>query len=409
LDAPSFEAAFKADRKIWDGLLKAQANGDLAGAVFWIPGTRIIAATSFALGGTWCPPEDAATPPPFVVHKCTDYPILDDHGHGTMTASRMSGNGTSLCPECRIVSIEGLGSEQVKWAADQGWIDVQTNSWANLIPQPVEWATEATIGGTFVKDIEGAAKRHLVYFASGNGAGGVLGWTTWPTELASTLVPSAVWVGAHDNGKVAHWSDAPAHVVADGYRGLTAGNHALKGIGPSPFACCTSAASPYAAGEAAAIILQARRLLGDAHVGFRRGVAAQGKRLSSGPLADGKLTLDELRALVKHVAQARPRKGKHDGEAHWASNPSAPDTLPYGPGGNAFCEGCWTLPIAWTDVPPDFPAYLSIGYGAANEFSLALAYRVLTGRAKIPDRSDVDDFFANEAAVREVVQHPVRP
>jgi hypothetical protein len=409
LNAPTFEVAFKKDRKIWDRLLKEQTEGVLAGKVFWIPGTRIIAATSFGPGTTWCPPEDAATPPPWVVHTCTDYPILDDHGHGTMTASRMAGNGTSLCPECRIVSIEGLGSEQVKWAADQGWIDVQTNSWVNLVPEPVFWAGDEAIGGTFVKDIEDAAKRHLVYFGSGNGAGSFLGWTTWPTEISSTLVRNVLWVGAHDNGKVTHWSDTPVHVVADGYRGLTAGNHETKGIGPSPFACCTSASSPYAAGEGAAVVLQARRLMGDTHVGFRRGVAAQGRRIPGGPLADGKLTLDELRSLVKQVAQARPTKGKHDGEAHWASKPSAPDTLPYGPGGNAFCEGCWTLPVEWSQVPSDFPAYLFIGYGAANEYSLALAYRVLSGRAKIPDRSDVDEFFANEAAVRDVVQHPVRP
>jgi hypothetical protein len=129
----------------------------------------------------------------------------------------------------------------------------------------------------------------------------------------------------------------------------------------------------------------------------------------NGPLADGRLTLDELRTLVKHTAQARPRRGRHDGAAHWASGPSVPVLVPYGPGDNAFCMGCWTLPVAWQDVPDGVPAYLFVGYGAANEYSLALARDVLRGRVSAPDRSDVDEFFATEAVVRQAVQHPVRP
>lgn len=414
LNAPSFEAAFKADRKIWEGLLTRWNDPDgqasLTGKVFWIPGTKIIAATRFSPGGTWCPVVDAVTLPPAVVHDCPDYPILDDLGHGTMTSSRMGGRGTSLCPECRIVSIEGLGAEQVAWAAEQGWIDVQTNSWGNLVPHPVFWAADEASGGSFARDLEDAAKKHLVYFASGNGAAFALGWTTWPSQMGPTLVPGALWVGAHDNGKIAHWSGSPAHLVADGFKGLTAGNRSVKGLERSPFACCTSAASPYAASEGAAIILQARRLLGDGRIGFRGGVAARGRArgIKSGPLADGRLTLGELQMLVKHTAQARPQAGKHDGDAHWASGPSAPALVPFGPGDNAYCEGCWTLPVEWSAIPEDAPAYPLIGYGGANEFSLRTAFDVLRGQAA-PDRSEVDEFFASEAALRELVQHPVRP
>lgn len=417
LDAPSFEAAFKADRKTWDRLLAQWDTPDgaldLTGKIFWIPGTRIIAATRFAPGTVWCPAgQDALTPPPWAVHDCPDYPILDDLGHGTMTASRMAGKGTSLCPECRIVSIEGLGAEQVAWAADQGWIDMSTNSWGSLLPHPAFWAIDEAVGGSFVTGIEDAADRHLVYFASGNGAAFALGWTPWPSQIAPTLVRNAVWVGAHDNGKVAHWSGAPAHLVADGYRGLTAGNHEMKGIESNAFACCTSAASPYAASEGAAILLEARRLLRDGRIGFRSGVAARGRApagVRTGPLADGKLTLDELRVLVKHTAQARPAEGRHDGSAHWASEPSAPVLTPYGPGDNAFCQGCWTMPVAWQDVPADAPAYVFVGYGAANEFSLREAVRVLRGQVRAPDRADVDAFFETEGALRALIQHPLTP
>ncbi len=413
LNAPTWETAFRKDRKIWDRLLAQWQNGELSERVFWIPGTKIIAAMRLGEGGVSCPASEDVNPPTVVSVNltCTDYPILDDQGHGTMTASRMAGIGTSLCPECRIVSIEGLGDLSTKWAADQGWIDVQTNSWGSVAPQPAFWAIDEAEGGEFVKNLEEAAKRHLVYFASGNGAGFFLGWTTWPSELAPTLVAGAIWVGAHDNGKVAHWSGAPAHVVADGFRGLTAGNRSAKGLETNGYVCCSSASSPYAASEGAAILLEARKLLGDTRVGFRKGVAAQGRArgISSGPLADGKLTLDELRVLVKHTAQARPMEGRHDGKAHWASGPSAPAVLPYGPGDNAFCEGCWTLPVEWRQIPEDAPAYVLIGYGAANEFGLDLAKKVLRGKASAPDRSDVDEFFENEAALRALIQHPARP
>jgi hypothetical protein len=65
--------------------------------------------------------------------------------------------------------------------------------------------------------------------------------------------------------------------------------------------------------------------------------------------------------------------------------------------------------VAWSDVPDVFAAFLFIGYGGANEFSLDLARKVLRGKAKAPDRSDVDAFFEDEAALRELIQHPVRP
>lgn len=424
LDAPSFEAAFEADRSIWEGLLAKWATPEgreeLAGKIFWIPGTRIIAATRMGLGGVYCPFEPGLEPAPQLVQQaCPDYPILDDHGHGTMTASRMAGEATSQCPQCRIVSIEGLGDLSVKWAADRGWIDVQTNSWGFIVPEPTIWALDFVCdndiegflcgGPTRIKEnLEEAAAKHLVYFASGNGAGFFLGWTTWPSELAATLVKGSIWVGAHDNGKVAHWSGAPAHLVSDGYKGLTADNKEVRGVGPSPFTCCTSAASPYAAGVGAAIILEARAILRDQSTGVRDGIVATGRpprMLASGPLADGVFTFDELKSVVKHSAGG-PVRGVHDGEAHWASGEGTPAVLPYGPGDNAFCNGCWTLPLAWSQVPAGFPSYLFIGYGAANEFSLSLAKDVLRGSASEPDRSDVDEFFENEALLREIVHHP---
>jgi hypothetical protein len=408
LDADTWQESFEADRAIWEDL-RARRN-EIAGQVFWIPGTKIIAATHLGAGGVYCPAgQDTLQPAPYVVHNCVDYPILDDHGHGTMTASRMGGIGASQCPECRVVSIEGLGDRSVKFAADLGFVDVQTNSWGYLVPHPVIWALDYAFELEIRKNLEEAAQRHLVYFGSGNGVGFFLGFATWPTQIAPTLVKGALWAGAHDNGKVTAWSGAPPHLVADGFKGLAAGNRSLSGVEATPFACCTSAASPYAASVGAKIVLEARRILRDGRVGVHDGVVAQGdpaRAPASGPLADGQLTLDELRVLVKHSAQARPAEGEHDGEVHWFGRLGTPQVLPYGPGDNAFCNGCWTMPVNWTSIPADAPAYPLIGYGAANEFSLATARAVLRGGTTAPDRSDVDEFFEREGEVRDLIHHP---
>ena len=412
LDAPTWEAAFAKDKKIWDELLLSWQEGDLAGRMFWIPGTRIIAAGRLSPGGVYCPPVPGVEPAPNAANApCTDWPILDDMGHGTMTASRMAGAGASLCETCRIVSVEGLGDASVATVAELGYVDVQTNSWGYIVGHPVIWAVDEA-GGTGIRErLEEAARTHLVLFGSGNGLNFFLGGATWPTQLGPTLVEGAIWVGAHDNGRVAPWSGAPAHLLADGYAGPVARNKTVKGLEPSPFACCTSASSPYAAGMAAGIVLEARHILGDSRAGVHGGVVAQGPagRVAAGPLRDGRLTLDELRALVKRVGEAPVKAGRHDGKLHWAGGPAAPELLPHGIGSNPYCPACYTLPVSWTQVQPGTAAIALGGYGGANERALDLARRVLAGTTPEPNRADVDAFFTTEGQVRRRVHHPERP
>lgn len=411
LDTDSWEEAFEADQDIWENVTDDE--------VYWIPGTRIVGAISAGSGGTFCPPVDAA-PGSYVSdptqqgdgHRCTETPIIDDHGHGTMTASRMAGDGTSLCPDCRIVSIEGGGADQVRWAAETGWIDVQTNSWGYLVGDPAFAATEEAFDGTAREDLDAAAEEHLVYFASGNGFGGFFGFTPWPTHLQPTLREDIVWVGSHDNGKVSHWQGTPPHVVADGYRGLAAEPDSLSEVGPTAFACCTSASSPYAAGLGARIVQEARALFDDVRFGAEDGILAEGEagEVLDGPMDDGDLSLDELRKLVKNTAEPRPSEGRHDGAAHWMSDPSpgeaASQSNPWGPAGNPYCPGCVTLPYAWTELPSQAPAYPIVGYGGATPAALTTALQVLEGLTEEPDRSEVDEYFAQQRPVRETVHDP---
>jgi hypothetical protein len=387
LDLP-FEKAVKADAAVW---AEVEPN-----ELYWIPGTRIIGAIRMGSGGVSCPV--IGVPPATAANtSCPEHPILDEVGHGTMTASRAAGAPHSLAPDARIVEIEGLGAASTKWAASQGWIDIQSNSWLSLAPQPVD---DQLIGTTSA--FAYAASRTLTFAASGNGTAFSQGAAPTPTYVLSTAAPGVVLVGAHDNGRVTAWSGAPAHVVADGYGGWAAVSTSTTAIRPDPISCCTSAASPYAAGAAAAVLRHARQLLGDHTTGVHKGVIAHGRKgaVKRGPLADGELTLDELRRILFHTAEARPRQGRDDGLLHWAGEPRAPDHTEFGIGANPFCQLCTTSPVQWSSVPPSVDSYQDIGYGALNERSVALAFRVLDGKSAEPKRPSDDAHYASDQQLR---------
>lgn len=384
LDGLSYADALKMDAPAWTRL---ELN-----TLYWVPGTRIVGLIAR------CDPPVLPAP---VQDECPTRLGPDPHGHGTMTASRSVGPH-SLAPTARFVSIQGLGAAGVRWAADQGWIDVQTNSWLSFVPPqasrnlPPEWdgTTEA---------FEYAAKRMVTLAASGNGAGYINGFAPTPTYALSTAAPGVILVGAHDNGYVTLWHGQPTHVVADGYGGPRADRDSTTGYGPNGDSCCTSASSPYAAGGAAAIILEARSILNDATPGIVDGVLAEAGNGTTlppkGPLSDGKFTLEEFRRAYFGTAQARPVEGPHDGLLHWAASGGVPN--PSDPGGNPYCPGCWTTPVPWSGVPAAVPAHPVVGYGAIDAASVAFARDVLAGAKDLPDRGDVDAYWGLDQTLRE--------
>lgn len=385
-----YEEAFARDEAIWRSIQP--------GKLYWIPGTRIAGAISFGAGGTSCP-SPVQVPPvgAFVQEDCPEHRILDDHGHGSMTASRAAGAPDSLAPGARIVAIEGLGARSVEWAADQGWIDVQSNSWISLVPPPVPSdVTEA---------FSAAAARMLTLAASGNGTAYLAGVAPTPTYLLSTAPPGVILVGGHDNGKMTLWSGSPPHVVADAYAGMTALARSVETMRPDPIACCTSAASPYAAGGAAALIAEARRLLGSASTGVHGGIVACGRPGAAprGPLEDGIFTLDELEDVFLHTAEALPSEGAHDGAVHWAGGPRPPDHVEHGPGANPFCAGCTTTPVPWKAIPAAADAYALVGYGGINEHSVAAGIAVLRGEEELPVRPLADAQYDADQELRATV------
>ena len=393
LDLP-YERAVKADADVWAAVQR--------GTLYWIPGTKIVGAISFGDGGTSCPMVTEVPPVgAYAQGDCREHTILDDHGHGSMTASRAAGNDHSLAPDARIVAIEGLGARSVDWAANAGFVDVQSNSWVNLIPPPLP----SGVSDSFSK----AAAKMMTLAASGNGTAYLAGVAPTPTYLLSTAPPGVVLVGGHDNGKMTIWAGAPPHVVADAYAGYTAIVESEGIMEPDPIACCTSAASPYAAGGATAIVMEARRILrDDTTVGPQEGIYACGdaRGVKKGPLADGDLTFAELKDVYFHTAQAHPEEGRDDGLVHWAGEPRAPDHTEFGPGGNPFCVGCTTTPVPWSALPEQVDSYQFVGYGGINEFSLALAKKVLAGTAELPDRAAADAQYELDQELRRQVFFP---
>lgn len=390
LDKP-FEKAWKADEGKWKLLRR--------GELYWIPGTKIIGAISMSGGGTFCPTVKLAPVNGFTNDgSCSEHVIFDDHGHGTMTASRATGDPSSLAPNARLVSIEGLGARSVEWAAEQGWIDVQTNSWLSLVPPPIPSGTTEAFAA--------ASERMVTIAASGNGTAYLAGFLPTPTHLLSTAPPGVILVGGHDNGLSTLWAGAPPHVVADAYMGMSAATRSIEKMHPEIMACCTSAAAPYAAGGAAALVLEARRILGDTATGGRGSALACGpkNKVKKGPLADGDLTLEEFNDLYFHTAEAWPAEGRDDGEVHWSGGLRPPDQVEYGPGGNPYCFGCTTTPVPWSAMPAqaDGAGYTFLGYGGINERSVKLGIEVLRGKTDLPERAAADAQYDLDQDLRKI-------
>jgi hypothetical protein len=376
LDEPDYlRAVLKDCERVWS---KVEP-----GKLYWFPGTKIIGGITFQEQmSEECQGGGAASGK-----------ILDFNGHGTMVASRAASKEYGACRECLIVAVQGFSAETVEWTADHArWIDAQSNSWGPILPlwQPTD-ANPLLLASNprFVRAVEEAAQKHLAFWATGNGVltrGGVLGH---PTVVDPRMTPSIVMVGGHDSGYINLWPGFPPHVVSDSCNSWAAYHNDTRrsqdNVGSG-----TSAASPFAAGGAARILLEARRILGDTSTGVRNGLVARGRRgaVSSGPLAGGRLTLEEWKEISFKTASDRPERQEEDGSV-------------CGPVEGLVLYS--STPVQWKDVPDGYPEYLHIGYGAVDRPALRTAFRVLRGREEMPDRTDTDRYFELDAQAREAL------
>jgi hypothetical protein len=366
LDAESYAEAYQEDCDLWRSVQP--------GKLYWFPGTKIVGGITFQAAFNRTCSSPSFNPG-----------ILDHTGaHGTMVASRAASVEYGACRECLIVSAQGFTTASVDWAADNaGWIDAQSNSWGPFLPGWAPVGTGSTSDPAFVRAVEDAALRQPSFWASGNGAGTRLGVLGHPTTIDPRMTPSIFSVGGHDSGYLNTWPDFPPLVVSDSCASWAASNRSMDESRDS-IGGGTSGASPFAAGGGVRLMLEARAILGDMWTtGIENGAVARGPAglVPGGPLADGVFTAAEWRELLLKAASPRPKRQFEDGPPCGAGL--------YGP-----------TPVKWTDVPPQYPEYIHIGYGAVDDEARGRAFAVLRGTQAMPDRSITDAFFLAEGAVR---------
>ena len=387
LDEPDFATAVRKDCELWQSVER--------GKLYWFPGTKIVGAISFI--------EELEFECNSIPQELQPTRILDNksNGHGTMVASRGASVEYGACKECRIVAVQISHSLEpetddyagVRWTADAGWIDVQSNSWASAFPvwEPTGASAPLTASPEFVQVTEYAAQKHPSFWATMNGfmhQGGVLGH---PSMVNPHFGPSVIAVGGHDSGYITAHSGSNAHVIHD-VCGSWAASHVSVDHSGVEEGSGTSSATPYVAGQASRLMVEARAMLGDLHTGIRPGgVVAQGASglVPSGPLADGVFTVTELRDVLFKTATSRPVGEPQDGVL-CDFDPNEVITTPQHD----------TSPVKWTDVPAEFPEYTVIGYGAVDRPAMDLAMRVLHGQASLPDRTEEDRWFTADQQVR---------
>lgn len=330
----------EADKDLWTG---ERVKG---GQLHWIPGTKIIGAYSSSVDGT--------------------HPVLDDHGHGTGSASVSAGNRYGYCPTCLLVMVEGL-DETV--ATKYPWIDITSHSFGYVGGAPVG----PVISGEEVTK-KAAERGQTVLFAAGNGVGNAFDVpvSTWHSDQTGPDWNITVGALRRDDQRAVVGDGIPVHLSSWGIGSLPSACH--TGVLCQDQFSGTSAATPYTAGVFGTTLQRVREAIGDARAGQKSGqVVAEGAALDGSVyLRDGRLTRGELReAVLKN------------------SFPLGEDNLP---------SASWPLAS-----PHTAGNVLFEGYGAATPETARRATDVLLGRALLPERPVEDDFFAADRAIRDSI------
>lgn len=305
-----------------------------AGTLYRIKGTRII--------GVYTAADDRQD-------------ITEDRFHATGTTSAAVGSEHGTNPDALLVFVADSSRGAWEWLVNQKWIDIISTSYYSFSIGSDSSGT--CTAGPAIRRI--AEQGRLVFSAIGNGEQAGIFFTPsgWP---------DAYQVGAVDDDGRSFRPDAegrlgPTRPYETGDRFVFPSADADSLSGSMEFGG-TSGATPSTAGRAAELVTFARRLL-HSRTAFEKGALARlgpgGTTPQRGPLADGKLTRDELIDVMHHAA---------------------------------------------TPAEPPSPArYLLEGYGAFQENAVDLAKEILSGNTAEPERPDEDQMHeAVETARRSL-------
>lgn len=367
LDSATYKDATQADKELWDAVETRQLVS--------FPGTKVVGGISFSKTGNLLGLPGGEPETPYV---------LDRAGHGTMTGSRIAGNTISLGgTEVRLVAVQAQlsldelesAADALNWVAAQDWIDIVSNSWG----MPVPLGPAGSSYTKWTEAIKNVAEKKPTFFAAGNGLGNGIG-SGYPSELQDTCTAEVICVGGHDNGKFVYWPNWMPQISGDVESNPAAEHEDTQKITNSGGG--TSSATPFSAGGGAALLLEARKLLGDTGGVRPGGVLAEAgpdaQLPATGPLSDGRFTLDEFKRVLYHTAVV-PQEDASDGEA-----------------------GPTSIPIPVQDQLP-FTLYPFFGYGEVNAKSVDAAKKVARGEQDEPVRMAEDALYEHDRQLREAL------
>jgi hypothetical protein len=281
--------------------------------------------------------------------------------HATGVVDAVVGNTVGTAPHALAVVVLGGGNDTAyRWLANQGWVDLATTSdyTVSTTSNPSQ-----CIGSAPVRAFSRSGR--ILFSSSGN-------TTDQPEALISPNgLPDTYLVGGVDSTgatwRPGHPEESdPFYVGGNVVRPYETGERfSFQAAAPDSLSALvhfggTSGATPLTAGWAARLIQHARDVVG-ATAGTSGGALATGPRHSRrGPLGDGRLSRDELVALMHAVAEQRSGL----------------------PGG---------------------VAYAAEGYGALNVAAIGRAEQILNGRQILPTRAADDSADAATRQLRQAV------
>lgn len=269
----------------WDERMGTLREGPLGhmtpGVLYWIAGTRLLLvapdpAETTAVGG-----DDAGV----VFVDVSNPGRMDQLAHGTGVVGAAVGASTGTAPRAFALYVVGKGAPSWQYLADQPWIDVATISNVELaagcaaVPAVRAFRASGRVPFTAVGNTQDASSSAELpngipefFHVGGVGDDGHTRLTPDPGQSNSF-----------------HATQGPQRPYDVGELFTFDGPDSTSTSGRATFGG-TSGASPRVAGRAAVLIDRARRLLQSA------------ARPRTGPLADGRLTADELEDLLHHTA-----------------------------------------------------------------------------------------------------------
>lgn len=286
--------AFDEDIQEWGQVRNSEGARNDQVHMYWMPGTKVIGHVAFS---------DTAPGAPVTTWA------QDSHGVGTSSVS--VGNIHGTCPNCLLVYVHGSTEQAAQWVAAQDWIDLQTNSFGHgfIANFTLGLIRDLVYTGTDLEIQRNAVERgQAILFSGGNGLAN--DFSVPHTNLVSSekgpdwviTVGAISPTGGSFSG---HGKPSDVASLGDGYPSATGGDGSVTAAGDFGG---TSNATPVVAGIYGEALYRLRRAApGDNRIQADGVIATTaagcGAANADCALADGKLTVHEMRTALYRAAQ----------------------------------------------------------------------------------------------------------